>query len=68
MLARNAHRLRRAQNMTQMVASERAGVDVREWQKVEYEETNATIVTIARVAAALNVPVRDLFAPLRARP
>jgi transcriptional regulator with XRE-family HTH domain len=64
MLARNAYRLRKALGMTQFVASERAGIDIRAWQKVEYEDTNATITTIARVAAALDAPIAELFRPL----
>ncbi len=65
MLANNAYRLRKALGMTQLAASERAGIDIRVWQKVEYEDTNATITTIARVAAALGAPIAELFRPLR---
>src|SRR5262245_60321082 len=43
------------------MAAERAGLDPRQWQKVEDEETNATLETLARVAAALDTTIRELF-------
>ena len=60
-LARNVRRLRLRAGLTLDAASERAGLHLRSWQKVEYEETNTTVTTLARVAAALDVPVDELF-------
>lgn len=65
MLARNTHRLRSAIGMTQLEASERAGLDSRQWQRVEHEASNATLNTLARVAAALDTSIAELFAPPR---
>ena len=65
LLAENAQRLRRTLGLTQAMAAERAGLAHRQWQKVEYEETNATLETLARVAAALDTTIRELFKPLR---
>ncbi len=67
LLAENAQRLRRTLGLTQNMAAERAGLDPRQWQKVEYEETNATLETLARVAGALATTIRELFKPLRRR-
>ena len=67
LLANNTRLFRRARGLTQAVAAERAGLDHRQWQKVEYEETNATLETLARVAAALDTTIRELFKPLRRR-
>ncbi len=65
LLAENAQRLRRTLGLTQNMAAERAGLDPRQWQRIEYEETNATLETLARVAAALDTSIRELFKPLR---
>ena len=67
LLAENTQRLRHTVGLTQAMAAERAGLDPRQWQKVEYEETNATLETLARVAAALDTTIRELFKPLRQR-
>ena len=67
LLANNTRLFRRARGLTQLAAAERAGLDSREWQKVEYEETNATLETLARVAAALSTTSRELFKTLRRR-
>src|SRR6185295_6775928 len=67
LLANNTRLFRRARGLTQVVAAERAGLDHRQWQKVEYEETNATLETLARMAAALDTTIRELFKPLRRR-
>lgn len=67
LLARNVHSLRKAAELTQLEASERGGLDIRLWQKVEYEDTNATLATLVRVATGLDVGIAELFKPCRSR-
>ena len=62
LLARNTLRIRRARGMTQLMAADRVDMDVRSWQKVEHAESNTTIATMARVAAALDTGIAELFA------
>jgi len=48
-------------------AAERAEIPLRQWQRVEAGEVNATLKTIARAAHALRVDARDLLLPPSAK-
>lgn len=48
--------------LSAVAASETVGMHWRMWQKIEAGETNVTLRNLARVAKALRVDVRDLFA------
>ena len=60
-LGANMRRFRLAARLTQLQASERAGLDVRHWQKVERAQTNPGLTSIARVAFGLDVDISVLF-------
>lgn len=62
-LARNVREAREAASLTLHKAAERAEIHWRHWQKVEAGEANATLNTIAKVAAALNVDPLALLTP-----
>jgi transcriptional regulator with XRE-family HTH domain len=47
--------------------ADRAGLDIRHFQKVEHEDSNATLATLARIAAALDVGIAALFSAPRPR-
>ena len=66
-LAANVRRLRLARGLTLQAASERAQMHLRLWEKVEAGATSATLQTIARLAAALDVDARELLDPPAAR-
>lgn len=53
--------MRTGAGLTIEAAAERAGLDVRHWQKVEAAETSATLRTLARLAAGLGVDVAALL-------
>jgi len=61
-LAANARRLRTAASLTLKQAAERAGMHWRHWQKVEASQNNATLATIVRMAAALEITPAELLA------
>ena len=54
-LARNVARLRAQQGLTLMNLAARADLHLRHLQKIEAGESNATLVTIARLAKGLGV-------------
>ena len=60
-LAHNVHRLRLAQKLTIDQAAGAAQIDRRHWHKVEDGEVNATLRTLLRIAAALQVRPAELF-------
>jgi transcriptional regulator with XRE-family HTH domain len=51
----NVRRFRQAEGLTLKVASQRAELHWRHWQKLEAGEVNLTIATLVRVASALRV-------------
>ena len=55
-------RLRAERGISATDAAESVGIFPRHWQKLEAGETNVTVGTLARVAKALRVDVRELFA------
>lgn len=61
-IALNVRRLRAERAISAVAASELAGMHWRMWQKIEGAETNVTLRNLARVAKALRVDVRELFA------
>ena len=64
-LARNVRVRRNALDLTIREASELAGMNPRQWQKVERNETNATINTLARVSTALSADIVELMSEPR---
>lgn len=60
-LAVNVRALRTSANLTLKQAAERAELHWRHWQKIEAAETNATMLTLSRLADALNVDPADLL-------
>lgn len=61
-IATNVRRLRNAQELSVIDAAESVGLHWRLWQKLEAGDNNVTLFTIVRVAEALDVDPRDLFA------
>lgn len=57
----NVKNLRAAAGLTQDEVAGRAGLDIAQYRKIENGQTNASIKTVARVAAALGL---DDLAPL----
>lgn len=60
-IATNVRRLRKERGLSQEAFSELAGVHRTFVGQIERSETNVSIDTLERVAAALGVPVSDLF-------
>jgi len=61
-LAANVRRLRLAASLTVKQAAGRVELHWRHWQKVEAEQSNATLATIIRMASALDVTPAELLA------
>jgi transcriptional regulator with XRE-family HTH domain len=53
-------RHRSLRSLTQEAAAERAGLDVRYWQRIEAGSVNVTVRTLVRVALAIGASVCDL--------
>lgn len=62
-LAVNVRALRTKTGMSAREAAERAEIPLRQWQRVEAGDVNATLKTLARVAYALRVDPAVLVAP-----
>jgi DNA-binding XRE family transcriptional regulator len=60
-------RARVSGGLTQEQAASDSGIDYKRWQRLEEGSVNPTVKTLHRVAAALDVPFWDLFAPLQRR-
>jgi transcriptional regulator with XRE-family HTH domain len=60
-LAHNVQRLRCARKLTIEQAADVAQIHSRHWYKIEDGEANATLRTLTRIAAALEVSVAELF-------
>jgi transcriptional regulator with XRE-family HTH domain len=66
-LAINARRIREGEGFSQEAVAERAGMSLRSYQRVEEGGTGPTsprLLTVARVAVALNVDPVDLLRPV----
>jgi DNA-binding XRE family transcriptional regulator len=60
-------RLRQRHHWTLEAAAERMDLEFKHLQKIEAGTVNVTMVTLVRIAAGLDVPVRALFAASRRR-
>ncbi|WP_158623554.1 helix-turn-helix domain-containing protein [Corallococcus sp. CA053C] len=60
-LAAAVRRLRQQRDWTQEEAAHRSGMTVRVYQRVEGEEVNLTLTTIARIAEGFEVDPVELF-------
>ena len=63
LLSYNTRRLRKAAGLTQPEAAKRAGISLRKWQKIEERQSNATLATLVKIAAAFEVTPAELFTP-----
>ncbi len=61
-LAENIKALRQAREWTQEDAAHECGLTVRVWQRVERQEANVSLVTLARLVDGLGVDAATLFA------
>jgi transcriptional regulator with XRE-family HTH domain len=61
-LSANVRALRTKAGMSAREAAERAEIPLRQWQRVEAGDVNATLKTLARIAYALRVDVLALLA------
>jgi transcriptional regulator with XRE-family HTH domain len=64
-VAENTKRLRAEQGLTLKALGRRAGLHWRHVQKIEAEESNLTLVTLARLARGLSVDGAELLAKPR---
>jgi len=64
-LAWNVLELRRGARLTIERAAWEAGLAPRHWNTVESGQANPTLETLCKIAVALGVDLRDLFAPVR---
>jgi len=53
--------LRKSQNMTQLDLSIKSNIDERQIQRLERGHTSATLKTLLKVAAGLNISIIELF-------
>ena len=65
-LATNLRRFRAGRRMSQMALSEKSGVSPGTIKKLENERTEPRVDTLQRLAQALEIPLKDLFVPVRA--
>ncbi|NOJ94548.1 helix-turn-helix transcriptional regulator [Corallococcus coralloides] len=66
-LAAAVRRLRQQREWTQEEAAHRCGMTVRVYQRVEGEEVNLTLTTIARIAEGFEVDPVELFRAAKGR-
>ncbi len=66
-LAQNIRQLRQARNLTQEQLARLSEVPRPTWSNLESGAANPTIAVLARVAAALQVPVEELISPPKAQ-
>jgi transcriptional regulator with XRE-family HTH domain len=60
-LSKNLRQIRRSMNLTQDELAARAGLDARHLQKIEAAQVNATLKTVAVLAASLNIDPAELL-------
>src|SRR5688500_15257079 len=65
-IAQNVKQLRQSRNMSQEQLSRLSGVPRPTWSNLESGTANPTVSVLARVAAALQVPVEELISPPKA--
>lgn len=52
--------LREEHGMTQQVAADKSGINVRHWQKLEAGEINVSLITLYRVAELFKVEIAEI--------
>jgi transcriptional regulator with XRE-family HTH domain len=67
MVGKNVKRLRVAAEITQAELANRIGVDRAYVSGLELGQRNVTILSLWRVAEALNVPIKSFFEPRKSR-
>src|SRR5262245_22988586 len=65
-IAQNIRQLRQSRNLTQEQLSRLSGVPRPTWSNLESGAANPTVSVLAKVAAALQVPVEELISPPKA--
>jgi transcriptional regulator with XRE-family HTH domain len=60
-------RARVSAGLTQEQAASDSAIDYKRWQRLEEGSVNPTVKTLHRVAAALDIPFWELFAPMQRR-
>ena len=65
-IAQNVKQLRQSRNLKQEQLSRISGVPRPTWSNLESGSSNPTVVVLAKVAAALQVPVEELISPPKA--
>ncbi len=65
-IAQNIRQLRQSRNLTQEQLARLSDVPRPTWSNLESGTANPTVVVLAKVAAALQVPVEELISPPRA--
>jgi XRE family transcriptional regulator, regulator of sulfur utilization len=66
-IAQNVRQLRQSRNLTQEQLARLSGVPRPTWSNLESGAANPTVSVLARVAAALQVPVEELISPPKAQ-
>lgn len=65
-IAQNIRQLRQSRNLSQEQLSRLSGVPRPTWSNLESGTANPTVAVLARVAAALQVPLEELISPPKA--
>jgi transcriptional regulator with XRE-family HTH domain len=66
-IAANVRQLRQSRNLTQEQLARISGVPRPTWSNLESGAANPTVLVLAKVAAALQVPVEELISPPKAQ-
>ena len=66
-IAANVRQLRQNRNLTQQQLARISGVPRPTWSNLESGAANPTVLVLAKVAAALQVPVEELISPPKAQ-
>src|SRR5262245_16890017 len=66
-IAQNLRQLRQSRNLTQEQLARLSGVPRPTWSNLESGAANPTVAVLAKVAAALQVPVEELISPPKAQ-
>lgn len=66
-IAQNVKQLRQSRNLSQEQLSRLSGVPRPTWSNLESGTANPTVLVLAKVAAALQVPVEELISPPKAQ-
>lgn len=66
-IAENIRQLRQSRNLSQEQLSRLSGVPRPTWSNLESGTANPTVLVLAKVAAALQVPVEELISPPKAQ-